>query len=120
VGKAISLINRHIDFVEREILAGTPKSVSPFKKLKWTGSIVNLVELVYALHANKCHGDISLKDLFATYSAFFDIEIKNFSRTFIDIKNRMEGNETIFIDELKNALLHLIMKDIEYSAESDI
>jgi hypothetical protein len=116
VGKAIALINRHIAFVEREILAGVPiQPIISFKKLKWTGSIVNLVELVYALHANKCHGDISLKDLFATYSAFFDVEIKNFSRTFIDIKRRLEGHETIFIDELKNALLRLIMDDIERS-----
>lgn len=65
------------------------------------------MELVYALHETKSlnNGTVSLKNLFAVFGETFDVEVKHFSRTFTDIKNRTKGDRTIFADKLKNALL---------------
>jgi len=81
-------------------------------KLKWTGSIVEWVELVYALHSvgYADGGQASLKKLFAYLGEVFDIEVKEFSRTFIDVKNRVKGDRTSFLDELKRVLIERIEK----------
>ena len=87
-------------------------------KLKWTGSIVEWVEFIYALHAvgYANGGQASLKEMFAYLGEVFDIEVKEFSRTFIDVKNRVKGDRTLFLDELKRALIERIEKSDEKSA----
>lgn len=76
-------------------------------RLKWTASEVELVELAYALYGTGCfnNGKVLLKDLFNFFGDVFDFEVKNFSRTFTDIKNRTKGDRTIYMDKLKNVLL---------------
>jgi hypothetical protein len=71
---------------------------------------VDYVELNYALHAfgYANGGEISITELFKEMGEVFDIEIKDFSRTFIDIKNRVKGDRTRFLDELKRVLLRKI------------
>ncbi|MDR1883471.1 MAG: RteC domain-containing protein [Prevotella sp.] len=82
--KAIALVNTQMEFVKRQMqtekcgqCAGFPK---PERKIKWTGGIVDLAELVYALHEAGCfnQGDIYLKDLFAEIGEVSGIKIKNF------------------------------------------
>jgi hypothetical protein len=77
-----------------------------YKKLKWTGTVFQLVELVYALHCTKCFnkGEISLTGLFSSVCEMFDFEVTNFSRIFTEIKKRI-GDRTIFIDKLKKVLM---------------
>jgi len=79
-------------------------------KLKWTGSNVDWVELVYALHAvgYANDGKVSLTELFQEMGEVFDIEVKEFSRAFTNIKNRTKGDRTKFIDALKRELLRKI------------
>jgi len=64
------------------------------------------VELVYALHTMGCidNGTVSLKVLFQTMGTFLGIDLKDFSRTFTDIKNRVKGDRTLFLNKLKHAL----------------
>ena len=66
-----------------------------------------MVELVYALCGTGSlnDGNVSLKDLFAVFEEMFGVEVKNFSRTFTDIKNRTKGDRTIYLDKLKKSLL---------------
>ena len=81
----------------------------PFKnkisKLKWTGSSVDFVELIYALHAVGYinNGKATLTELFDSLSGVIENEAKFFSRTFSDIKKRYD--RTKFLDELKRVLL---------------
>jgi hypothetical protein len=82
------------------------------KPLKWMGTVFKLVELGYALHCSKCFGEISLTDLFAAICEMFDVEVKNFSRIFTEIKKRA-GDRTIFLDKLKKKLM-------EYMESSDM
>ncbi|GHT01761.1 hypothetical protein AGMMS49525_03430 [Bacteroidia bacterium] len=90
--------------------SGLPK---PTGKIKWTGGIVDLVELIYALHESKCfnQGDIYLKDLFAEIGRAFGVDIKNFSLYFVSIKNRVKGDRTKFLDKLKRTLVNRMESD---------
>jgi len=92
------------------------KSLEHVGKLKWRGSVVEWVELIYALHAIGYvnDGKISLKEMFYEMGEVFDIEVKDFSRTFMDIKIR--SDRTLFLDELKRVLIERIEKADEKPA----
>ena len=86
-------------------------SALPGKKeqspLKWTGSIVEWVELIYALYFVKRinNGNISLKNLFRQMGEMFGIEVKEYSNYFVNIKNQTDENRTKFADLMRDALL---------------
>jgi hypothetical protein len=80
------------------------------KEVKWQGKIIDLVELIYALHEAKCFDKTSLKDLFAVVGETFGCEIKNYYRLFWDIKNRMKSERTIFLNELKKGLTDKLLR----------
>jgi hypothetical protein len=54
------------------------KELSP---LKWTGSIIEWIELIYALYSVKRinNGKITLKELFQQMGKIFDFEVKEFA-----------------------------------------
>jgi hypothetical protein len=111
VYKAIELVCIQIKWVQRQMLAKQTPENCPYNreiqtKLQWTGSTVDLVELLYALRATKCinGGKIALKELFDIFCGLFNMDIRNFSRFFISIKNRMKGDRTAFLDKLKKEL----------------
>jgi hypothetical protein len=102
-----------MEFVEKCLLkelnaATSPLKAKPTTKLKWTGSIVEWVELLYSLHAAGVinGGKATLKFLFRTMGEVFDVDVKEYSRSFTDIKNRIKGDRTTFLDKLKRKLLH--------------
>ena len=101
-------------FVEKQIFTEKNTGNYPLrerdlvhKQLKWTGSIVDWVELVYALHATGSinHGKIFLKELFAAMGELFDFEVKEFSNYFMNLKGRKDGKRTQFLNELAAVLL---------------
>ena len=113
--KAICIVDEQVRFVEEQILISQKAANCSYhqkkEKLKWTGAVVSFVELCYALEAVGCinAGSITLKKMFDVLSDIFDIEVKEFSRTFIDVKNRVK-DRTSFLDELKRALIERIEK----------
>jgi hypothetical protein len=50
-------------------------------------------------------GNTSLKELFGQMGEIFDVNVKEFSNYFMNIKNREDGNRTKFMDLLKDAVL---------------
>jgi len=70
------------------------------------------VELIYALDAVGYvnGGKATLTGLFNTLGDVFDIEVKHFSRTFTDIKKRVKGDRTFFLDKLKQVLVQKLEK----------
>ena len=116
IKRALLLIETQKDLVRYLLEAEYNTKYCPFekhslaKKLKWTGSLVEWVEFIYALHGAECFNDgkITLTDLFQALGELFGMEVKKFSRTFIDIKNRSKGDCTVFLDKLKKVLLHKI------------
>ncbi len=83
-------------------------SIAP---VNWTGNQTELMELIKALIEN---GSVKgkQKDIIINFCHFFNIEIKNPDKLINDIRRtRNNGNETIFIDKLKNSLLNFINKE---------
>jgi hypothetical protein len=97
--------------VEKQLLAEHNASLFSEKKeqspLKWTGSIIEWVELIYALYLVKRinGGKISLKNLFRQMGEMFDFEVKEFASYFMSIKNRTDERRTKFTDSMGDALL---------------
>jgi len=75
-------------------------------KLFWTGNKVDLIELIYALHATGVvnSGTADIKGIASIYEQMFNIELGDFYRTFLEIRSR-KINNTKFIDSLKDALI---------------
>lgn len=80
--------------------------------LKWTGSKVALVELMYALHTEGVlnHGNLSLNETAKNIEALFNIEIGQFNRIFSEIKKRKTIEPTSFLDNLKHNLIKRIQE----------
>jgi hypothetical protein len=80
-----------------------PQNTSP---LKWTGSKVALVELMYALHNEGVlnHGNLSLNETAKNMEVLFNIELGQFNRIFSEIKKRKTIETTSFLDNLKQNL----------------
>lgn len=76
-----------------------------FPVLHWTGSKVQLVELVYALRAaavlNK--GSASISDMSLVFGELFGKELHDYYRTFQEIKSRKK-NRTVFLDLCRERL----------------
>lgn len=81
------------------------QSSIPTQKLQWTGSKVDLIELIYALQAvgSINNGKAEIKELATELQTIFNINLGDFYRTFIEIRAR-KINRTKFLDRLKHNL----------------
>jgi len=107
------LIDTQIDLVGRQILSQTDTEISSapsFRKIRWKSGLMELVELVYALHEANCFGKVSLKILFAFFGKVFDCEIPNFYRLFWDIKSRTGDERTRFLNKLRKSLTDKLIR----------
>ena len=82
------------------------KNSNQEKVLKWTGSKVGIIELIYALHTEGVfnHGAADIKEIVQGFSKAFDIDLGQFHRTFYEITNR-KSERTKFISVLKENLI---------------
>lgn len=81
------------------------KSKSP-KKLKWTGSKVALIELIYALHYQNVfdNGNNDIREVAQYFESAFGIDLGNFYQTYLELRNR-KMNRTKFLDALREELI---------------
>lgn len=91
------------------------KSITQDKVLKWTGSKVGIVELIYALHTEGVfnHGAADIREIVQGFSKAFDVELGQFHRTFYEITNR-KSERTKFISVLKENLIKRMDQVDEY------
>lgn len=85
----------------------TIQSPSPLSKgPKWTGSKVELIELIYALHTEGVfnNGTSGLKEVTTFFETAFNIDLGQFNRVFLEIRNR-KSERTKFLNTLKNKLI---------------
>jgi hypothetical protein len=83
------------------------QSPSPLPKgPKWTGSKVELIELIYALHTEGVfnNGTSGLKEVITYFETAFNIDLGQFNRVFLEIRNR-KSERTKFLNTLKNKLM---------------
>ena len=93
--------------------SGKKSELVPKNMLRWTGSKVSLVELLYALHATKSFnsGNADIKTIAAYLQKIFDIDLGEYYRTYLELRYR--NNPTRFMDELKDQLLQRMEEDEE-------
>lgn len=76
------------------------------KKLKWTGSKVALIELIYALHYQNVfdNGSNDIREVAQYFESAFGIDLGNFYQTYLELRNR-KMNRTKFLDALREELI---------------
>ena len=76
------------------------------KKLKWTGSKVALIELIYALHYQSVfdNGNNDIREVAQYFESTFSIDLGNFYQTYLELRNR-KMNRTKFLDALREELI---------------
>ncbi len=81
-------------------------------KIKWTGSVIELVELGYAMLAAKSinYGYVGINELMEFLCSMFEFDVKDYYRAYHDIKQRV-GDRTIYIDKLKDRLMSKMEND---------
>lgn len=110
--KALLLVNAQIKLVRWQIRNSNKNQTrqenhhSIKTKIKWTGTIYELVELGYATLENKSfnNGEVDIKELMEYLCDVFDFEVKDCYRVFVDIHHRA-GDRTIYLDKLKKKLI---------------
>jgi hypothetical protein len=75
--------------------------------LKWTGTKVALVELMYALHAEGVlnNGKISLNEMAKNMESIFNLDMGQFNRIYLEIRNRKTIEKTNFLNSLQYNLI---------------
>ena len=75
------------------------------RTLKWTGSKVGIIELIYALQTEGVfnHGTTDLKEIISFFSKSFDIDLAQFHRTYFEICSR-KSDRTKFLRSLNKTL----------------
>lgn len=82
------------------------------KPLKWTASKTDLIELIYALQASGAieDGMQSIKVMAMACEKIFNINLGNFYRTYLEIKDR-KHDRTKFLDKMKYTLMLKMEKE---------
>lgn len=93
----------------KPILSGT--SVDRFgklrKPLKWTGEIINLIEVAHAIHLNKQinGGEIGIVEFFEGLGEFFGVNLGVPKKGFDNMKSRKRLSKTQFLDQMRDSVL---------------
>lgn len=80
---------------------------------KWTGSIIDLVELIYGLDEMKSinNGEIPIQELAFYFSELLNIEIKDCYSAYVDMKRRKNTSRTYFLDKMRDRLNQRMQRD---------
>ncbi|MDR7131669.1 hypothetical protein J2X69_004033 [Algoriphagus sp. 4150] len=105
--KAMEKLMNYLSKKVREVKAEVGKTSGSIQQasLLWTGSKVDLVELIYALKTTSVvnHGSVTVADLAAALGDFFGKELKGYYKTFEEIRGR-RNSKTFFLDRCKSSL----------------
>lgn len=78
---------------------------TPLQNLRWTGKKVELIELIYALHATATinNGQMDIKELATIFQHLLNIDLGEYYRTYIEIRSR-KIKPTRFLDRMTQHL----------------
>jgi hypothetical protein len=119
----LHIVIGYID-TELEILNRYGDTYSPKPhvcKRRWTGAVVEIVELIYALHEMKRidDGEIAMNELAGFFGELFGIRLdaRNLYDAYTDIKRRKGESRTYFLDKLRERLNLRMQRDDEKEQE---
>ncbi len=96
-----------------EYLNGNPRQNPNAIALNWTGSRIELIELLYALQTQKVinNGSMEMKEFATTFGQLFNIELEEtIYRSYYDIKHRKSGR-TKFLNSLSETFNNRMEND---------
>ena len=82
---------------------------------KWTGSAIELVEMVYGLDEMKCinNGETPIHELAAFVGTLLGVDIRDCYSAYTDMKRRKNASRTYFLDKMQERLNKRMDKDDE-------
>ena len=114
----LQILTGYID-TELELLLHYRKSFvdSLPNTFRWTGTIVELVELIYGLQELRCidDGEVPINELVAFFDSLFGLEIKDSHcyNAYAEMKRRKNDSRTYFLDKLRERLNLRMQRDDE-------
>jgi hypothetical protein len=117
IRKALLFIRHTLKYIQPQPLS-TPNNSSPTSSTlsyRWTGSIVELVELIYGLTEMKSinNGETPISELAGFIGSQFDIEIKDCYSAYVDMKRRKSNSRTYYLDKMRERLNRRMQLDDE-------
>ena len=95
-------IEMQLEELEPVVSAGKPR-----RTLKWTGEVINLIEIAYGIYLNKQvnDGSIGIVEFFQVLGEFFGVNLGVPKKGFDDLKKRKRLSKTHFTDRVREVLL---------------
>lgn len=116
VRKALSFIRRMLKHASNAVPPlSTPKLDIQTTSYHWTGTLIELVELIYGLQEMGCinDGETAINELTGYFGRLFGIEIKDILcyNTYANIKHRKSESRTYFLDKMSERLNLRMQRD---------
>lgn len=114
--KALALVRRMLENLQTQVpqLSAIPLNNSP-SPFRWTGSLVELIEVIYALDEMGCinDGQNDIKELTAFFGSQLGMEIKDSHcyNAYTDMKRRKSESRTYFLDRMRERLNLRMQRD---------
>lgn len=109
---AIGYINTELKLLRRYDRIRDLHTKTPHR---WTGTIVELVELIYGLQELRCidEGEAPINELIAFFNSSFGLEIKESHcyNAYADMKRRKNDSRTYFFDKMRERLNLRMQRD---------
>ena len=113
-----SYINTELELLRRYDRIRNLHTKAPHR---WTGTIVELVELIYGLQELRCidEGEAPINELIAFFNSSFGLEVKESHcyNAYADMKRRKNDSRTYFLDKMRDRLNLRMQRDEEKERE---
>ncbi len=119
----IKKIQRHIAAIATQvppltsIQNNSSKNTNSTSDFRWTGSLVELVEIIYALDEMHCinDGENAINELTRFFGNLFGVEIKDniCYKAYANMKRRKNDSRAYFLDKLRDRLNKRMQRDDE-------
>lgn len=88
---------------------------SPISRYRWTGSVVELVEIIYGLNEMRSinNGETPITELAGFIGSQFCVEIKDCYSAYVDMKRRKNDSRTYYLDKMRERLNRRMESDDE-------
>lgn len=93
-----------------------PSTLLKIKSIyKWTGSAIELVEMVYGLNEMGClnSGETPIHELAAFMGTLFGVDVRDCYSAYTDMKRRKNESRTYFLDKMRERLNKRMQQDDE-------
>ena len=114
--KALALVRRMLENLQAQVppLSAISLDNSP-SSFRWTGSLIELIEVIYAFDEMGCinDGQNDIKELTAFFGSQLGLEIKDSHcyNAYTDMKRRKSESRTYFLDNMRERLNLRMQRD---------